>query len=430
MPDRSFEQQVREELADLQMQPDAASWEVVVASLQKERKRRWILWLLILVICCGGSGLWWELQTKRPHHLSMTNKQHEIVHEQRSGKEEVTVNKRADEAKEASQEVSNMQQESARLVVATNRVGQAHMPVKEEGPATVSKESPVNGQAEHGSEMEKQVTLTATVLPETVIDSSQQQKHTATITPTAAKEKLLTKANKKWQVNLFVNAGSSGVRNSILRTHAASADMYYNQSSSGSVANGSATPAPPLFHDAFSFNLGVEFNKAIGHKNQLGISIGYGLYQDRLDIGMRKDSTIKSAQNGRYSNTGGYYYKNTDSIGYTNHYHFLEAAVHLYTPFRLFRVLPFRWELGAGAGILLGSNGLHYDQKDNLLFHNNELLRKLNWQLSTGLDIGIGKRPSLYIGPQIKFFITNLSEQEGTRQYLLQPSMRAVYQLP
>lgn len=431
MPDRSFEQQVREELADLQIQPDAASWEVVAASLQRERKRRWVLWLFLLAICCGGSWIWWKFQTKETHQPVIVNKQPVTTHGQRSNTEETATNKLPEE-KETVREIEHQQKRAANLAVITGEPGKINMPGKIEASKPATQDLHIETTKADVVTVEKNKVFTATVLPETTTtDTAQARKPAVTSeVPAAIKEKVILTGKKKWQVHLFANAGSSGVRNSILRTHTASADMYYSPPGSN-LSNGSTGAAmPPAFHDAFSFNLGVEFNKAIGKKNSLGLSVGYGLYQDRLNVGMRKDSTIKSAQNGRYSNTGGYYYKNSDSIGYTNHYHFLEAAVHLYTPFKLFRVLPFRWELGAGASLLLGSNGLHYDQKDNLLFHNNDLLRKLNLQLSTGLDIGIGKTPFIYVGPQAKFFITNLSRQEGTKKYLWQPTLRAVCVFP
>lgn len=79
MPDRSFEQQVQEELADLRIQPGTASWQVVETSLKKERKRRWLLWLLALMLCCGSSWLWWEAQKEKGNQpLKLSNQKIEI----------------------------------------------------------------------------------------------------------------------------------------------------------------------------------------------------------------------------------------------------------------------------------------------------------------------------------------------------------------
>ncbi len=61
MSDKSFEQQVREELSDLRMKPNAAVWESVAASLQKERKRRWALWMVVLLTAIAGATFWWQM---------------------------------------------------------------------------------------------------------------------------------------------------------------------------------------------------------------------------------------------------------------------------------------------------------------------------------------------------------------------------------
>ncbi|WP_037361500.1 hypothetical protein [Asinibacterium sp. OR53] len=430
MPDRSFEQQVREELADLKIQPDAASWEVVAGSLQRERKRRWVLWLFLLAICCGGSWIWWEFQTKKAHE-PIVNKQRVTTHGQRSNTEETATNKLPEE-KETVREIEHQQKRTTNFVVVTGEPGKINMPGKIEGSKPATQGLHIETTEADAVTAEKNKVFTATVLPETTTtDTAQARKPPVTSeAPTATKEKVILARKKKWQIHLFANAGSSGVRNSILRTHTASADMYYSLPGSNFNNGSTATPTPPAFHDAFSFNLGVEFNKAIGKKNSLGVAIGYGLYQDYMNVGARQDSILGGGQNRNYSSARGYYYRNVDSMKYTNRYHFLEASAHLYTLFKLFHVVPFRWELGAGVGVLLGSNGLHYDRQSNFLFSNNDLIRKLNLDISTGFDVGLGKQPFLYVGPQAKFFITNLSRQEGTKQYLWQPSLRAVYVFP
>ena len=430
MPDRSFEQQVREELADLKMQPDAASWEVVAASLQRERKRRWVLWLFLLAICCGGSWIWWEFQTKKAHEPIIVNKQPVTTHGQRSNTEETATNKLPEE-KETVREIEHQQKRTTNLVVVTGEPGKINMPGKIEGSKPATEGLHIETTEADAVTVEKNKVFTATVLPETTTtDTAQARKPAVTSeASTATKEKVILTGKKKWQIHLFVNAGSSGVRNSILKTHASSADMYYSTPGSNLSSGGVTSPMPPAFHDAFSFNLGVEFNKQVSKKNSLGLSIDYGLYQDRMNVGARKDSAVQF-QNGQTTTKSMYYYRNGDSGHYTNRFHFLETSVQLYTLFKLFHKLPLRWELGAGASILLSSNGLHYDRQYNALFQDNDLLRKLNLQLSTGFDIGVGKQPFFYVGPQARFFITNLSLQPGTRQYLWQPSLRAVYVFP
>jgi hypothetical protein len=426
MPDRSFEQQVQEELADLRIQPGTASWQVVETSLKKERKRRWLLWLLALMLCCGSSWLWWEAQKEKGNQpLKLSNQKIEIqvgknIPVEREQKETQVKKKETEwtgivntgnQQKKGKETSPDHTEAPAEMEIAMNAVVKNNL---ERSAETVRVEA---GQGNEGA--------VVPVTTKRMTDTLQQQAPVAAVTvPQTGKEK---KSNA-WKLQLFANAGSSGMRTAILKSGSQPSPLYYNIPSNN--AGQSLTGAAPALHDAFSFNLGIEMIRPIGKKHSLGISIGYGLYQNWLGVGTKKDSTIKANLNGRYSNTGGYYYRNTDSMHYTNRYHFLEAVVNLYTPFKLFHSLSFRWQLGAGTSILLASNGLHYDAHDNLLFNNNMLLRKLNLQLSTGLEVGIGKYPVFYVGPQMRLFLNNLSEQPEARQYLLQSSLRAVYQIP
>ncbi|MEO8174565.1 MAG: hypothetical protein ABI581_15830 [Sediminibacterium sp.] len=55
MADKSFEQQVKNELSALRMKPADSVWLVVEKELQQERKRRYIIWLFLLAGLAGAS---------------------------------------------------------------------------------------------------------------------------------------------------------------------------------------------------------------------------------------------------------------------------------------------------------------------------------------------------------------------------------------
>jgi hypothetical protein len=55
MADKSFEQRVQEELGSLKMRPDEGVWTKVEAGLNKEKKRRWIVWLFLFAALTGAS---------------------------------------------------------------------------------------------------------------------------------------------------------------------------------------------------------------------------------------------------------------------------------------------------------------------------------------------------------------------------------------
>ncbi|MGV3595287.1 MAG: hypothetical protein ACO1NK_08555, partial [Sediminibacterium sp.] len=58
MPNKSFEEQVREELSGLRINPNNVVWQSVAASLEQKRRRRWAIWLLTLLVGLSGASFW------------------------------------------------------------------------------------------------------------------------------------------------------------------------------------------------------------------------------------------------------------------------------------------------------------------------------------------------------------------------------------
>ncbi len=65
---RSFEEQVREQLADINIQPEAGVWENVGNALKQDRKRRWMIWFLLLAGVAGAAsyGVYRALELPQP----------------------------------------------------------------------------------------------------------------------------------------------------------------------------------------------------------------------------------------------------------------------------------------------------------------------------------------------------------------------------
>jgi hypothetical protein len=108
----------------------------------------------------------------------------------------------------------------------------------------------------------------------------------------------------------------------------------------------------------------------------------------------------------------------------------LQSAFVWYTPFHLFKTMALQWQVGVGANILLASNALQYSASNNLLFNDNSLLRTVQLDVSTGIDIAIGKPAFLLIGPQWQYFLSDLSVQSGSNQHFLRSALKATILLP
>jgi hypothetical protein len=443
MPGRSFEQQVKATLGDLQFKPDAAVWEAVEASLRQERKRRWLIWFMAIVTCCGGGAFWLYQQKPTMKQIHVVTAGHHktpapfLTNKKEINKSSGTVVVTLPVLKDTSLKEKGVKQavvmydkksavhhaeEYAHQDVTSLPAGN-HMPLiaqqsfRQEDIITTIKDT--------------QVLIAATGLP--VITQSNQTAREEGLAITAAGiRKTKQEKNKKhlWQWGVTVQAGKSGVRNALGLFKGEEKASYSGNPANYNGSSGQAfNLSSPVIKDAFAFSLGVQASKQVSRRHNIGISIGYGLLQDQVGVGKRIDSTrlISSVDK---SNEDGFYFKNTDSIRYLNQYHFLQTAVDFYTQYKVFKAVSVRWQLGTGLNVLVASNGLHYAENERIFFRSRPLLTTIQWQTSTGLEVGIGKQPFLYVGPQLTYFISKFSKQPGADQHFFQSSIRATFMLP
>jgi hypothetical protein len=464
MADKSFEQQVQENLAGLRMKPDMAVWLEVERALHKERKRRWIIWLILLA-AAGGASFWgyenFSSKKSEPEIITInqiTASAKSIIEE----KDTASVNEKAADKKEEQLFANNSQvltekNKNNRILpvsVSPKNEGSAEHPIKTQ-PAGIStvvenketkltdqEKSSMNGSGKNSlAGAESAVAIVAP--PVTTIDTAHVQEEvkinedipSAKIdSVTNSQQETTVKINKKnpWLWNINVDAGKSGLRSGLGFGKASNDNLTF-----ASPGTGNAVPpaplltVPPTIKDAFSFGLQLEATKKI-KKSSLGISAGYLLMQTKTGVGRKIiDSTaFFNSSLSQGSSRSSYYYTNTDSVDYTNQYHFLQLGANYYIPFRLFKAVSFRWQLGMGLDFLIATNGLHYDATNGRLFENSSLFTKTQMYMSTGLDLAIGKQPFLYIGPHWLYSFNSLSEQGINNKYLTRFAIQASFVLP
>jgi len=123
--------------------------------------------------------------------------------------------------------------------------------------------------------------------------------------------------------------------------------------------------------------------------------------------------------------TSNNYYTNTDSLQYMNHYHFVQSSVDYYLLLNIHHRLPLRWNIGAGAGYMFASNGLHYSINGNSFITDNSLFHNPQFFINTGFELGVGNKYPLYIGPQWRYFISPFSKENfAKRSHLNNLSLR------
>lgn len=510
MSDKSFEQQVREELSDLRMKPNAAVWESVAASLQKERKRRWALWLVVLLTAISGATFWWQTgettkDTLASNILAPSDKKRDLDQiidksEKNGHSDNDTVkNRLVPSATEGIQQITasiKMKKNShdfssgnhkdktesatvnkkADFEVIPQSVSSLVLKEKKEGEVEKSERNKVVQLAKEiqaYKQQEKDSIYKDTKkddIPQTAAIVATQVSHPVKIhTDSSAENELAIKGKKngieemtpvtslvadsitkkdkikktgKWNWYIAVNAGTSGMRNSLRSLLEQSNARAYDNAFSGNgtintppVTGGMANPAntKPVVRDAFSFGSSVELMRKMGKKEKHAISFtaGYHLLTTRTGIGRSIIQDTVRFSNVNVTGDENKYYAVKDSARYTSYYHFIQFGARYYRTLTWFRKMDIQWYAGLSVNALISSNGLHLGSTGSsaYLFENRSLLRTLQMDITGGVDFRLGNAKQLLLGPQVQYILTNLSKQPGVNQHLFRPSVRLAFLL-
>jgi len=486
MSDKSFEQQVREELSDLRMKPNAAVWEAVAASLKKERKRRWVLWIFFLLAGLSGTALWWLTQEQLPaSELSNKNvirqNPDSFVQTTTLPKEDktiITADTKTIKVDTEEPAISNNSSSSAANVRAKIKPVSVSQPLDDKTEAGLKekisqkkrvvtqdiskkdneKESSLNvikaGVIEKEAEkivqqIEKQDKADTSSFVNTQNskkDTAETIQETVLVKPVVPDSAVLsnnkTVQSNKWQWRIGFNAGTSGVRNSIRSLLENNNARAYDNAFSGNSApitgapgggsSGAVSNRKPVVRDAFSFGAFMELVRKLGKKDKhaIGLTAGYHLFSTRTGVGSLNTGTVQFS-NVNVTNDANTYYGVKDSASYTSYYHFIQLGLRYYQSLKWFKKVDMQWYAGLGVNALLGSNGLHLGamNTNTYLFQNRSLLRTMQMDISGGVDFGLGKSKQVYIGPQVQYMLSNLSKQPGVNQHLFRPSVRLSFLL-
>lgn len=466
MADRSFEQKIKMELADLRMKPDEAAWTVIEATLHKEKKRRWFIWLFVLLGGCGTAGVltyysWNDEKINKgtAHNLATDRilKSGSVKLDVVSGKP-LPDNEKKVPASGSSSYSKGVDDDHLKKPVVTVAQNNPHAiidikKIKKETDSekvntiTDNKTNSIEvitntivfEQSTNLTEVTKPVKTSSVIIPENrKIDSThsiaeaEPSEVLTSLQSQAVKESTANNLiaqkpiSKKWQKNILLAAGYTSTRNGL------SGNWTLANSNSGSLSGSqggggqsafAAQDASPSGNPALSLNAGFEIQKQMSKRISLGISLGYTLYQTNVRVGNRVDSAMYFA-NARSYNDNNFYFTRGNAAMYREVQHFINADLNLYIPFQLFRKVAARWKLGAGLQAMIASNALLYEESSNSFFNNTSLLAKIQPNVSTGFDMAIGKQSLFYLGPHMQYTITPISNRSGNSRHLLFTSLK------
>lgn len=463
MPNKSFEEQVREELSGLRIKPNDAIWESVAASLQQKRKRRWAIWFLTLLVGLSGASFWFFIEQQPLTSASVKSKITSDTQKKSSIADDLEIKASIKNSPKSSDNeiLSQINIPDRRVRLASPVSNTFLQPAAKAKKINVQKELPqsvvpVSDTLSSSMIVDANSVATATqvstpqkdsqfVIPsivgiseKAVIDSVQNKTVLSvsrdTVSPSYKQKKI-----SKWKWRLAVQGGQSGVRNSwgsLFRANSADAYTGFftssNLPSSPSTGAGSFASSRIKSNDHLSLGVSIEMIRTFGKKkkNSVGLQLGYDLYQTLTRIGNSNTGTLQFSNVNR-ANESSVYYGVNDSANYIASYHFIRLGVQYYRSLKWIPKTDLRWYAGIGFNTMISGNGLHLGTANNNLYYfkNRSLLRTAQLDITTGIEFALGKHKRLFVAPQAMYMLSNISKQAGVNQHLFRPTIKVAWQL-
>ena len=469
MQNSEFEKNVQQKMEELKFTPADAVWEKVEAELPKEKKRRWIVFLLLFAGLAAGSFLFMNkyksdnkklvtdniaakknvLESSVAPNSIDSNKGKPVSDAIVVSKNEELINipesKIKQNLKSASLKIKIKQGNVLELgntsetdLAAKNNIhlktkGKTSISIKNSAPTSAEKEIIANEPAENESSTTAKNTIAADTaffsnnnlkdeieVPEikkTEVDAALLLKKDTTVTSTA-KKTVKKISNVKWQHGINAAAGISTVKNSLFSDAPVFVDRFANAISAPPInPQVRLMPNNPSKSGAFSF--GLYAKKIITYKWKFTTGLNY-LYQSNIiKIGNRVDSMTNYNYDVNKSIAADYYYKTGNSASYKNKFHLIEMPFLFQYKFLKKSLLYI--EAGPSVAFLLHSNALVYNSNSAAYFTDRAIFNKLLLSFNTGAGIDLAQKTKLpfSIGYHFNYGISSVTKKSFDKQHLV-----------
>jgi hypothetical protein len=245
------------------------------------------------------------------------------------------------------------------------------------------------------------------------------------------------KTNPKLRFGLDLSAGLTRNRTKSFSLTTSVANDNFNYIGSSQASTGAPIPIrpPSPVKSGPAFKIGVMTELNISAGSSLSAGLRYTYLQEKIQVGIYKDTTIisNSYTSMEKSITG--VYRSVPGGTYTNKYHFVELPLFYQLRLNKGHKVPVLWNTGVSAGYLVATNALVYDTAaGGIYYHNKGALNKLQASVHTGFSFRFGNKTGLQwsVGPELSMNLTRLMKQEPfiNKRYLLYGGLTARILLP
>lgn len=179
---------------------------------------------------------------------------------------------------------------------------------------------------------------------------------------------------------------------------------------------------PSTIGPGFATMMGAVAEWKISARSSLSSGLKYRYASSMISVGTEGDTTAFSQTASSSFNSSQRFtvYSGPRYNNYVNKYHFLSIPVEYH--WLINKQAPLQWDAGVSMDYLIATNALVYSSSfGGVYYKNDEAFNKTHFLVSTGLTYRF--RPKMgvewSVGPQMSFDTRPLTDESGSRQYLL-----------
>lgn len=473
MADNDFEKRVQQMMRQLKLQPSETVWQNVEGQINKKKRRRWLLLLLLPALGLGGYLLLPEKNTptagipttknaninsKKNNEKNSTLYQPEKLNDSavanhENEKENSPLIAEADvrpqqilqsflKTRKEKEFVTNseMKKEMIAKSEEQNETAALEKQNEEDQAGTSAQKILVadslliadNKNADNATIVVTNEQGNAEKMGDTVLAENDEQKKTNT-----QLSKKITVTQKPFQLQWGISA-FIGRNDAVMSffNHNSAQDKSYADYSAGIPDTISFNPYEFVKASA-AFGLGGFVQKDISKRSSIRAGINFSYLRTKAEGVRRIDSTAVFQNESGYYSVFDYYRPTINNAvpgtggkqTSANAYLFLEIPVTYHYKLTNSTKLPLYVNAGISANALLYKNALLFDQSNFVFYKGTNQYNNFQLHATFGFaaQLQLNKKYALQLGPQLKYGLTNISNDKKTygRQHFLQYGLQA-----
>ncbi len=464
MQNSEFEKKVQQKMEELKFTPADAVWQKVEAELPKEKKRRWIVFLLLFAGLAAGSFLFmnqYKNNDKKILAENNTTKKNDLQNSITPGKGKTvsdtaavlkneSLNIVTDDNSKQNSKLSSLQIKIKQAdVIALNNEhkenlaeknnkrlkikGKTGVTIKNPSPASVNEEVIANETVNIVSDNTVKNTFpddTASlpinnlkdVIGEPEIKKIETTAATEfkidTVLPSSSKKIEKKINNLKWQYGIYLATGISNVKNSLFSNAPVFSDRFANailaSPPNPQVAAMTVNPSK-----AIAFSVGLYAQKNINDRLKLTTGVNYFYQSNSIRTGSRVDSMTNYNYDVNKNIAADYYYKTGNSASYKNKFHLIEMP--FLFQYKLLKKSSLYIDGGPSVAFLINSNALVYNSNSSGYFTDRAIFNKLLFSINAGAGIDLAQKTKMpfSVGYRFNYGIVSVTKKSFGKQHLV-----------